>query len=174
MEKPRSASDDSRNWYAVFTTPQHEKSVLRHMNVMGVEAFLPTYEIARIWKNRQRVKVVLPLFPSYLFVRISHRDHVKVLQAPGVLQVVGNGREPLPLPDSEVDFLRCGLCEHRPQPYRELIVGQRVRIKSGAMRGIHGFLVRKNDSACFVLTIQLINRSVAVEVDAAILEPLAA
>jgi len=161
-----------RRWYAVFTAPQSEKSVVRHLGLREIETFLPTYETVRLWKNRQRVKTILPLFPTYLFVHISSRERVKVLESPGVLQIVGNRREGVPLPDSDVEILRCGLRGQRVEPYRELVVGEKVRIKSGMMRGIEGTLVRKCTGARFVLTLGLINQHAAMEVDPEMLEPV--
>jgi hypothetical protein len=81
-----------RNWYAVFTLPRIEKSVAKHLDMRGIESFLPTYEVARVWKNRQLAKVILPLFPTYLFVHINSSDRVKVLQSPGVVHIVGTSR----------------------------------------------------------------------------------
>lgn len=167
------ASGD-QSWYAVFTVPQNEKSVVRHLDLRAVESFLPTYETVRVWKNRQQKKIVLPLFPGYLFVHISRRDKAKVLQSPGVLHIVGNGREYVPLPDPEIEFLRTSLLSQRIEPYRELVVGEKVRVKSGALRGVCGTLVRRASGVRFVLTLTLINQHAAVEVDAADLEPLVA
>jgi transcription antitermination factor NusG len=163
---------DPRNWFAVVTAPQHEKAALRHLDFAGVETFLPTYESSRIWKNRQKVRVQLPLFPTYLFVRIDHGDRAKVLGIPGVRRLVGNSREALSLPNREIEFLRASLLEQKAEPYAGLIVGQRVRIKSGAMRGVEGSLVRKSSEWRFILTVQLIRHHVAVEVDASTLEPI--
>lgn len=159
-----------RNWYAVFTIPQNEKSTARHLAVRNVETFLPTYETLRVWKNRQRMKIILPLFPSYLFVHIAHSERVSVLQSPGVVHIVGSGRKYIPLDDAEVEFLRAGLRGRKVEPYRELVVGERVRIKSGVMQGLVGTLVRKSSSLRFVLTLDLINQHAAVEVDADTLE----
>jgi len=125
-----------RNWYAVYTAPQHEKSALKQLCVRDIETFLPTYETVRGWKNRQRIKLTIPLFPTYLFVRINLRERTRVLQSPGVLRIVGNRKESVPLRDCEVDFLRSGSCSNRIEPYRELVVGERVRIKSGVMQGL--------------------------------------
>jgi transcription antitermination factor NusG len=162
-----------RRWYATFTLPQNEKSVVRQLDLRDIESFLPTYETVRVWKNRQRMKVVLPLFPTYLFVRIDRAERGKVLQCPGVLQIVGNTREPLPLPDSEVELLRSGFCRQRIEPYRELVLGEKVRIKSGIMQGVQGTLVRRSSSLRFVLTIELINQHAAIEVNAEDIEPVA-
>jgi transcriptional antiterminator RfaH len=161
-----------RNWYAVFTVPQNEKSVVKHLGVREIESFCPTYEAVRVWRNRQRMKLILPLFPSYLFVHISPRERDRVLQSPGVLQIVGKKRESLPLPDSEIEFLRSGVCRQRIEPYRELVIGDRVRIKSGVMQGVEGTLVRRGSSMRFVLTIELINQHASIQVNAADLEPI--
>ena len=167
-------ASSGRNWFAVFTVPQNEKSAVIHLGLREVESFLPTYETVRVWKNRQRMKIVLPLFPSYLFVHINSRERAKVLQSPGVLHIVGNGREHVPLPDAEIEFLRSGLCRQRIEPYRELVVGEKVRIKGGVMQGVCGTLVRKGSGVRFVLTLELINQHAAVQVDAEYLEPLIA
>jgi transcription antitermination factor NusG len=161
-----------RYWYAVYTVPQHEKSVLKQLDIRNIESFLPTYETVHVWKNRQRMKLVLPLFPTYLFVRINLRERTRVLQSPGVLQIVGNSRECVPLSDSEVEFLRSDFCRQRAEPYRDLVIGEKVRIKSGVMRGLQGTLVRKSNNMRFVLTLELINQHAAIQVNAEDLEPV--
>lgn len=161
-----------RHWYAVFTLPQNEKSVVRHLDIRNVESFLPTYETVRIWKNRQRVKTILPLFPTYLFVQIHARERTRVLESPGVLQIVGNGKESASLADAEIQLLRTGLSGRRVEPFHDLVIGERVRVKSGMMQGIQGTLVRRSGIDRFVLTLQLINQHAAVQVDAADLEPV--
>jgi transcription antitermination factor NusG len=163
-----------RKWYAVYTVPQHEKSALKQLDIREIESFLPTYETVRVWKNRQRMKLILPLFPTYLFVHINSRERAKVLQSPGVLQIVGNSREYVPLPDSEVEFLCSDFCRQRIEPYRDLVIGEKVRIKSGVMQGLQGTLVRKSNSLRFVLTLELINQHAAIQVDAEDLEPIVA
>lgn len=165
---------NERSWYAVFTLPQHEKSVVNHLNLREIESFLPTYETVRIWKNRQKMKLILPLFPGYLFVCISSRERAGVLQSPGVLHILGNGREHVALPNAEIECLRSGLSMERFEPYRELVVGERVRIKRGAMQGVCGTLVRRSSGLRFVLTLELINQHAAVQVSAEDLEPMIA
>jgi transcription antitermination factor NusG len=91
-----------------------------------------------------------------------------------VLQIVGNRREIVPLPDSEVEFLRSDFCKQRIEPFRDLVIGETVRIKSGVMQGIQGTLVRKSNSMRFVLTIESINQHAAIRVDAEDLEPIVA
>jgi len=161
-----------RNWYAVYTVPQHEKSALKQLQIREIESFLPTYETVRVWKNRQRMKLILPLFPTYLFVHINSRERAKVFQSPGVLQIVGNSRECVPLPDSEVEFLRSDHCRQRIEPYHGLVIGEKVRITSGVMEGLQGTLARKSNSMQFVLTIELINQHAAIHVGAEDLEPI--
>jgi transcription antitermination factor NusG len=159
-----------RRWYAVFTVPQNEKSVVRHLTLRDVESFLPTYEGIRVWKNRQRIKTDLALFPSYLFVKVDRGERVKVLQAPGVLHIVGNGHQPLPLEEAEIDFLRVAFLDRKVEPYKDLVVGEKVRVKTGVLQGIEGTLVRKNSYLRFILTLNLINQHAAIEVDADTLE----
>jgi transcription antitermination factor NusG len=163
-----------RKWYAVFTVPQHEKTVVKHLDIREVESFLPTYETVQLWKNRQRMKVVLPLFPSYLFVHINYTERVRVLQSPGVLQIVGNCKEHAALLDSEMEFLRLGVCGRRVEPFHDFVTGEKVRIKCGVMQGLQGTLVRKCNSIHFVLTLELINQHAAIQVNAEDLEPIAA
>ena len=155
-----------RHWYAVYTYPQHEKSCAAQLLQREVDAFLPTYEQERLWKNRQRVKIQLPLFPSYLFVRIGNRERARVLGAPGVLRVLGNARGPEPIPDATVDLLRSDLFRGKAEPHPDLAIGQKVRIRSGAMQGVEGVLTRKKNSLWFVLSIELINQRAMVEVKA--------
>ena len=161
-----------RRWYAVYTVPQNEKAVVKYLSMWEVESFLPTYETLRVWKNRQRQRVVLPLFPTYLFVHINSDERGKVLQSPGVLQIVGNRKESVFIPDTDIEFLRSDFCNKGIEPYQELVVGEKVRIKNGAMQGIQGTLVRKGSSMRFVLTLQMINQNASIQVAAEDLEPI--
>ncbi len=133
-------------WFALYTMPQSEQSVIRHLNARQVESFLPTYESVRVWKNRQRVQVIRPLFPSYMFVRICAADRGSVLGSPGVLRIVGNCQGPLAVPETEIDFLRSDFCRKRVEPFLDLVIGQKVRIKAGPMRGVQGTLVQRKNS----------------------------
>jgi transcription antitermination factor NusG len=97
-----------------------------------------------------------------------------VLQSPGVLKIVGDRRKGIPIPESEVEFLRSGICRRLIEPYREVVIGERVRIKSGVMHGLQGTLVRKKNGLRFVLTVGVINQHAAIEIDAEDLEPIVA
>lgn len=162
----------SRQWYAIYTYPQHEKSCARQLQERDLDAFLPTYTQERLWKNRQRARVQLPLFPSYLFVRVANRDRSKVMGVPGVLRILGNSRGPQPIPDAVIELLRCDLFKDKLEPQPEVVVGQQVRIRNGAMQGVEGVLVRKKNGLWFVLSIDLINQRAMVEVKAQDIESI--
>lgn len=150
--------------------PQSENSVRRVLDIKQVESFLPTYEVQRIWKNRQRVKTQRPLFPSYVFVHIDDQQRSAVLSVPNALRIVGNHYGPTAICDREIEFLRSDMCRNRLEPYHDLVVGKRVRIRCGPMEGLEGTLVEKRNSARFVLTVAMINQHAAIEVQAEELE----
>ncbi|MGH9615366.1 MAG: UpxY family transcription antiterminator [Acidobacteriaceae bacterium] len=152
-------------WYAVYTLPNNEKSLVKHLNIRQIESFLPTWESVRTWKNRQRMKIVQPLFPSYLFVRIRDKERSKVLQSPGAIRIIGNCQGPVSISEREIEFLRSDFCRQRVEPYRELVLGKKVRIKTGPMQGVQGTLVQKRNSMRFVLSIEMINQNAAIEVN---------
>jgi transcription antitermination factor NusG len=165
---------ESPKWFAVYTTPRHEKAVARHFEFQRIESFLPLYTEMHRWKNGCRVNVEQPLFPGYIFARIGRRDSPQVRSVPGVLLIVGSGREPQPLPDFEIEALRSGLHLRKFEPHPYLVVGEKARIKSGSLAGMVGVLARKKNNLRVVLTLELIMRSVAVEVDADELERVSA
>jgi transcription antitermination factor NusG len=159
------------SWYAAYTSANHEKRVAQQLGVREVEHFLPVYASVRRWKDR-RVTLNLPLFPGYVFVRLSLRDRLRVLQAPGVVRLVGFNGMPTALPEEEIKALKAGLADGvhaKPHPY--LTVGRRVRVKSGSLAGMKGILTRRKNGTRFVISVELIMRSVAIEVDALELEP---
>jgi transcription antitermination factor NusG len=158
------------NWYVAYTSANREKRVGEQLQYRCVEHFLPLYESLRKWKDR-RVKLHMPLFPGYVFVRFAWRDRLSVLQVPGVARLVGFDGQPAILADEEIAGLRNSItAELRLQPHPYLRVGRRVRIRRGALQGVEGILVRKKNSVRVVLSIDAIMRSVSVEVDADDLE----
>lgn len=165
------ASEPSPKWFAAYTTPRHEKAVVRQLDARHVESFLPLYSSVRRWKNGCRVTVDMPLFPSYVFVRVNRGDSVKVLQIPGVLSIVGSGREPSALPCTEIESLRAGLPLRQFEPHPYLVVGEKVRITAGSLEGMVGVLVRRKNDFRVVLTLDLIRQSVSVEIGANEIEP---
>jgi transcription antitermination factor NusG len=164
-------SESSANWFAAYTLSRHEKRVASLLAGRQIESFLPLYAALHRWQNRCERKIELPLFPNYVFVRIAFRERVRVLQVPGVLALVGSGSMHAALPDFEIEVLRSGIGQRRIEPHPYLVVGERVRIKAGAMCGLEGVLVRKKNNLRVVLALEVIMRSVAVEVDAVDLEP---
>lgn len=158
-------------WFAVYTTPRHEKHVSEMLVERQIETFLPLYRTTRHWKKSRPAILELPLYPAYVFVRIARQARGAVLGLPGVLSIVGSAREPWPLPDLEIEALRSGLLERKVEPHPYLILGERARIKAGVMTGVEGILIRKKNDLRVVLTLDAIMRSVAVEVDAEDVEP---
>jgi transcription antitermination factor NusG len=163
----------TQKWFAVYTSPRHEKRVGQYLLQKEIEHYVPLYQARRKWRDGSKVTLDLPLFPGYVFVRIDRSERVRVLQVPGVLSIVGGtGRQPASMPDAEIDALRAGLSLRHAEPHPLLTVGQRARIRSGALAGMVGIVVRQKNSLRVVLTMDLIQQSVVVEVDGAELETL--
>jgi len=153
-------------WYAVHTRSRHEKSVSRQLVGREIETFLPAYQAVHRWRNG-RHRVELPLFPGYTFVRIALVDRLEVLKVPGVVRLVGFNGMPTPLDDGEIESLRRALLGGvgaTPHPY--LRVGRRVRITAGPLTGREGILVRRQGTSRVVLSIDVIQRSILVDVEA--------
>jgi len=166
------ADSDTPNWYALYTCARHEKQVAVQLERRRFEFYLPTYCSVRRWKDRQ-VELDLPLFPSYVFVNIALRDRLRVLNIPGAVRFVSSRGMPAALAKDDLDRLRSGLtCGVHPEPHPYLITGRRVRVVRGPLSGMDGVLLRRKDRFRLVLSIQLIMRSVAVEVDTCDVQPL--
>jgi transcription termination/antitermination protein NusG len=158
------------HWYAAYTYARHEKRVAEQLTQKSLENFLPQYESVRRWKDR-RVKLQLPLFPGYVFVRLALRDRLLVLETPSVVRLLGFNGHPTALPDKEMEALRaCVEARLAAEPHVYLTVGRRVRIISGPLAELEGVLIRKKNAFRVVLSLNLIARSAAVEVDAANIE----
>ena len=159
--------DCKAQWYAAYTSANHERRVAIQLGERSVEHFLPVYESLRRWKDR-RVKLQLPLFPGYVFVRMALQERLRVLQVPGVARLVGFGGLPTALPEEEVATLRSGLALGvRAEPHPYLTVGRKVRVKNGPLAGLKGVLLKRKKRARLVVSVELIQRSVAVEVEEA-------
>jgi transcription antitermination factor NusG len=164
---------EERGWFAIFTVHQHERAVVEHLGVRGIESFFPTYEEQRRWKNRQKKTIILPLFPTYIFARLHRGDYPAVRESHSVLRIVGNSKGPIALSGQEVEFLRSDCIRSKIRPYNGLVIGRKVRISSGVMAGVEGVLVRRENGMKFVVSITLINQHAAVQISAADLESLA-
>jgi len=159
-----------QQWYAAYTSANHEKRVAEQLGVRHVEHFLPTYTSVRKWKDR-RVTLQMPLFAGYVFVRMALRERLRVQQIPGVACLVGFGGLPTALPEEEMEALRARLAAGlRAEPHPFLTVGRRVRVKGGPLVGMEGILAKRKNRARLVVSVELIQRSMAVEIDQADLE----
>lgn len=111
-------------WFAVYTTPRHEKRVSQYLSQRGIVHYLPLYHVQRKWRDGSTVTLDLPLFPGYIFVHIERRERVRVLEVPGVLTIVGGtGGQPASLPEAEIEALRAGLHLRRAEPHPLLTIG---------------------------------------------------
>jgi transcription antitermination factor NusG len=154
-------------WYAVYTCANHEKRIAAQFNERSIENFLPLYETVRRWKDR-RMRIALPLFPGYIFVRHSLRKRLDILQVPGVVRLVGFNNVAAPLPIEDIETLRNGLKRaYNAEPHPYLTIGRRVRVVHGPFDGLEGILLRRRGKLRVVLSIHLIMRSVVVDVDVA-------
>ena len=154
-------------WYAAYTSARHEKRVAEHLRQREIDCFLPLYETVHRWNNG-RHRVQLPLFPGYIFVHIVLRDKLRVLQVPGLLNLVSFSGSPAPLPEKDIDVLRNALMAGlSTQPYRYLNIGSRIEICRGPLRGLRGILLRHQGHFRVVISVEMIMRSIIVEVEAA-------
>jgi transcription antitermination factor NusG len=151
-------------WYAVYTSARHEKRVAAQLQDRSIDSLLPLYETVRRWKNG-RVRLSLPLFPGYVFIRIALKDRLQVLKLPSVVRLVGFDGRPLPLSDSEVETVQACLsrgAQLLPHPF--LTLGRRVRVIRGPLQGLEGIVVRKKSQFRIVVSMNLIQRSVSADV----------
>lgn len=156
-------------WYALYTRHQHEKTVAGMLAGKGFEVFLPLYGAARRWRDRVK-RLSLPLFPGYVFLRsaLDRRIHARV--TPGVIHFVPGDR-PIPIAQAEIDSLRLlGATPSSVQPHPFLKTGDWVRVKSGLLEGLEGILTHWKAGYRLVLSVDLLQQSAAVEIDASIVE----
>jgi transcription antitermination factor NusG len=163
----------SREWFAVYTWSCQEKRVARHLSANDVEFFLPLYRRISRWKNGLRVPIESPLFPGYIFVKIERKERFRVLELPGTHSIVGTPREPTPLPGGEIEMLRDRIHLLGVEPHSYMNVGDRVNVRSGPLNGMSGIVVRRRNGCRLVVSLDLIMKSVAVEVDEGHLETAA-
>ena len=166
------ASADSV-WYAVHTRHQHERLVARTLPNKGFETFLPLYTEVRQWRDRVK-KVEVPLFTCYVFLRGDLDRRLPILTTPGVHGLLCSAGKLAGIPEEEIEAVRSVVeNEINVEPHPFLKCGDLVRVKSGALRGLEGFLVRKKGQARLVISVTLLERSIAAEVDAGIVERIA-
>jgi transcription termination/antitermination protein NusG len=167
------AATASTSWFAVQTKPRHEKKVAAELAEKGVTVFLPLVSETHQWSDRKR-ELRLPLFTHYVFTRIGggHSPRVTVLRTNGVLGFVGVRGSGTPIPNEQIETLQRILSERVPfTPHPFLTVGQRVRIRGGSLDGIHGLLLAVNNDWSLILSVDGIQRSLAIRIDGYGVEP---
>jgi transcription antitermination factor NusG len=164
---PLAISPEVSNWYAVHTMARHEKRVAAQFEEKRVCTFLPLLRQTHKWSDR-RVKVEVPMFSCYAFVRIVHtiEERLNVLRTPGVLGFVGSERQGTPIPDEQIESLQTAISENIPCfPHDFISAGRRMRIRGGSLDGVEGILVRQGGDQSLVLSVELLHRSVAIRVE---------
>jgi transcription antitermination factor NusG len=154
------------HWLAVQTRPRYEKKVSDEFTEKAIQNFLPLLSIKHQWSDRKKT-VLLPLFPGYIFVRIAPIQgfRVSVLRTSGVINLVGARGIGTPIPDHEIDAIHKILSQQIPfSPYPFMRIGQAVRIRGGALDGIRGVLTKVNGDLSLVISVELIQRSIAMRV----------
>jgi transcription antitermination factor NusG len=159
-------------WYAVYTYPRHEKAVAKHLEDAWVEAFLPIFKSRSRWKDRS-VEISRPLFPGYVFTRITMGDRSKVMSIPSVVRILSFNGRPAEIPSQEIESVR--LCveygatlEAHPIPE----VGERARVCAGVFEGVEGIVLNRKNKCKVIISLSLIHQAVALEIDSKYLEPV--
>jgi transcription antitermination factor NusG len=165
------STDSGLPWFALQVRSQRENYVADQLSAKGYELFLPLYSSRKRWSDRIK-KVELPLFPGYLFCRFDPYNRLPILKTPWILQIVGFNHIPSPVDNEEISAVRTlvatGACA---QPWPFIGVGEKVRIESGPLRGVVGVLTQVKGDHKLVVSITLLQRSVAVEIDSALVTP---
>jgi transcription antitermination factor NusG len=159
-------------WFALQVRARYEQGVADHLEGKGYEWFLPLYKCRKRWSDRIK-EVEAPLFPGYLFCRLDPQDRLPILKTPGMIQIVGSNRTPIAVDESEIEAIQRMVASGIPnQPWPFLSAGDRVRIESGPLSGLEGILVEFKGNHRLVLSVTLLQRSVAVEIDSAFVTSL--
>jgi len=164
------ATELEKQWFAIYTRSSFEKRVGEHFAVRNIDYFLPTYRIIHRWKNRCTKTIYPVLFPGYIFVQILPTERIRVLEVPGVVYIVGTQRKPTPLPGTWIDSLRTGAQMYDIEPHPYLAIGQRARINQGPFIGLEGIIVRKTNALRVILSLDMIMKSISVELDESYVE----
>jgi len=159
-------------WYAIHTRSRHEQKVKAQFEKKNIVHFLPLYQRLSYWKDRKKL-MNFPLFPGYIFGYFPLKDRTEILTTVGVVRIIGFQRGPIPVPEEQISALQqvvtSGL-KYDPIPYFKK--GQRVRIKRGPLAGVEGILLEKKKKFRFVISVDLICQSAALEIDSADVEPI--
>ena len=161
------------SWFAVQTKPRHEKKVNTELREKGIHSFLPLQREKRRWSDRQQW-VELPLFTHYVFVRIpvSSESRVRILETSGVVRFAGMTGHGTPIPDGQIENLHAIVERRVPVVNHQFLrAGERVRIRGGALDGIEGLLIAIQNEKTLVVSVELIQKSVAIRIDGFEVEP---
>ncbi len=173
LNQSQTSTDASAiSWFALQVRARREFGVSEHLRSNGFEGFLPTYKLSKRWSDRIK-EAESPLFPGYLFCRFDPWDRLPILKIPGVIQIVGCNRQPIPVDEGEIRAIQALVASGIPnQPCPYLKVGDKVQIESGPLRGLEGLLVEFQGNHRLVLSVTLLQRSVAVKIDSAFVTSL--
>lgn len=169
----RDVAGNAESWYAVQTRARHERVVVQRFKEKGLPTFLPVYNEMRRWSDRWK-SVELPLFSCYVFVKImaTNEDRLRVLSTDSVFDFVGASLYGTPIPDDQIDAVRAIVSDSiNWETFPFLKIGQRVRIRSGSLAGVEGILVSRQGKRSVVVSVDAIQRSLAVRVEGYEIEP---
>jgi transcription antitermination factor NusG len=166
------AAPDNQRWFALQVRTRWEGSTAVLLSGKGYQTFLPTYKTRKRWKGRVR-EVDSALFPGYVFCNFDAQKRLPILVTPGVISVVGQGRIPLPVDDGEMAAIQAIVSSgFRAEPWPFLELGQRIRIEQDVLRGLEGILINFKGNHRIVVSVSLLRRSVALEIDRSCVRPV--
>jgi transcription antitermination factor NusG len=167
------SAEDNRHWYAIRVQSKFERTVSISLRGKGFEEFLPTCRSRRRWSDRDK-DLDLALFPGYLFCRFNVQERLlPILTTPGVISIVGAGKTPIPVSDQEIDAVRAVIRSGFPaQPWPWLTVGSKVCVETGPLIGLEGIVTNVDKTYRLVVSVQLLQRSVAVEIERNSIRPI--
>ncbi len=167
-----SAAPDNQQWFALQVRTRWEGSTAVLLSGKGYQTFLPTYKTKKRWKGRVR-EADSALFPGYVFCNFDAQKRLPILVTPGVISVVGQGRIPLPVDDGEMAAIRTIVSSgFRAEPWPYLELGQRIRIEHDVLQGLEGILINFKGNHRIVVSVSLLRRSVALEIDRSCVKPV--
>jgi transcription antitermination factor NusG len=159
------------SWFAIRVRPKHEKAAAVNLGRQGFEEYVPVHRVRRRWSDRVK-ELDAVLFPGYIFCRFPRHDRLRVLNSPSVESIVGFGKTDIPVDDAEIQAVRALVASGRPlAPWPFLRIGQNVAIDSGPLAGLRGVVLRDQDSWRVVVSVEALDRSVAVQVDRDMIDP---
>ncbi len=159
------------SWFAIRVRPKHEKAAAINLGRQGFEEYVPLHRVRRRWSDRVK-ELDAVLFPGYIFCRFPRHDRLRVLNSPSVESIVGFGKTDIPVDDAEIQAVRTLVASGRPlAPWPFLRIGQNVVIENGPLAGVRGVVLREQDSWRVVVSVEALDRSIAVEVDRDMINP---